>query len=103
MGDSMQQESAMRLLYYFPDETEQLIADRLAGLDVRRTGPSASVRATEEELDAYIKRCVKNGVRADNFIESIAWSKRPAIRSALTKIEKSTSDEDILEAIRNAR
>lgn len=103
MGDSLQQQAAMRLLYYFPDETEQLIADRLAGLDVQQTGPSASVRATDEELDAYIKRCVKNGVRADDFIESVAWSKRPLIQSALTEIEKSTSDEDILEAIQNAR
>lgn len=103
MGDSLQQESAMRLLYYFPDEAEKLIADRLTGLDVRRTGPSRSVRSTDDELGAYIHRCVRNGVRADDFIESITWSKRPAILSALTEIEKSTSDEDILEAIRNAR
>lgn len=95
--------AAMRLLYYFPRESSELIAERLKKLDVTRTGPPSSQPANDSEMDAWLKREAKNGLRTDDFIKAVAWCREPAITKALNAIRERTTDEDILEAIREGR
>src|SRR6202040_3739477 len=74
------------LLFYFPKEAARLVAGRLDKLDVGK----------DQELDNFMGRCVANGVRADDFIKSVAWSKDPAVRAALVGIFKRADDVDSL-------
>jgi len=87
-GSDLQVQSALRLLYYFPKETAPLIAARLRALDVKDAG-----------YDDFMKRDVKNGVRAVDFIKAVAWCKEPAIQEALADIAKRTNDSQILKLI----
>jgi hypothetical protein len=95
VGSKLQVEAALRLLYYFPTESAPLIADRLRSLEVYRTGPPSSQPASPEELDAFMKREVANGVRAAAFIEAVKWSDAPEIRAALAEIKARSDDPDI--------
>src|SRR5206468_4252679 len=57
VGNELQCAAALRMLYYYPEETAPLIARRLEKLDVEeRPG-----------IEKYIDRAVRNGVRADQF------------------------------------
>lgn len=103
VGDSLQQSAALRLLYYFPKETENLIALRLESLDVENTGKGRTVGLDKSGYDLYLQQCIHNGgVRARGFIESIAWSDRPAIKGALLRLfERATDPSVVAEAIRS--
>jgi len=81
VGSSFQTGPAMRLLYYFSQQTTNLIAARLHGLD-----------AGNYTMD----REVTNGVRIDEFIKAVAWSTEPAIQTELLHIIDRTSDPKIL-------
>jgi hypothetical protein len=83
VGSSLQIGAAMRLLYYYPQQTTNLIAARLRSLDVRKYD---------------MNRDVTNGVRTDEFIKAVAWSKEPAIQAELQKIYEVTADPEILQA-----
>jgi hypothetical protein len=96
VGSHFQTAAAMRLLYYFPKETAPMIAQRLVSLRVERTGPGAGTRHTEKEMKAWTKREVANGVRTDDFVNAVSWSKEPAIKSAVHSIFERTEDVDIL-------
>ena len=85
-GSDFQCGAAMRLLFYFPEESATLVAGRLDKLDVGK----------DQELDSFMRRCVANGVRSDDFIKSVAWSKEPAIRAALVGVFKRAEDVDSL-------
>jgi hypothetical protein len=76
LGSALQCKAALRLLYYFPDETAALIAARLDGLNVEG----------DAKLDDYLERCVANRVRADDFIKAVAWSQDEKVRAALVGI-----------------
>jgi hypothetical protein len=82
-GSQFQIRSALRLLYYFPDETTALIANRLDRLDVGKT----------QELNGSMQQCVSNGVRADEFIQAVAWSKESDVGAALVRLFKRSEDE----------
>ncbi len=43
-------------------------------------------------------REVTNGVRTDEFIKAVAWSKEPAIQAELQRIFEITTDSEILRA-----
>ena len=81
VGSSFQTGAAMRLLYYFSQQTTNLIAARLHGLDAG---------------NYTMAREVTNGVRIDEFIKAIAWSTEPAIQTELLHIIDRTSDPKIL-------
>jgi hypothetical protein len=103
VGSSLQIEAAMRLLYYFPTDCAELIADRIDQLDVTRTGPPSSQPASDSELDAFTKREVANGVRTDDFIAATVWSQHPDIIAALKRVADRTDDDDIVELVGRAR
>ena len=84
-GNDFQVEAAQRLLYYFPNDAAPIIADRLKSLDVSE--------------DDHFDLCVRNGVRADDLIEAVGWSKNPVIREALTVLAAKTRNEDDKEAL----
>ena len=63
IASDLQCQAALRMLYYFPQETAGLIAERLARLDVR---------ATAEGVTNLIRREVNNGVRTEDFIKAVA-------------------------------
>lgn len=100
VGSRLQVNAATRLLYYFPRETGKLIADRLGALDVTRTGPPSSQPASPSELDAFMKREIKNGVRTAEFVKAVAWCREPPIVAALKSIRERATDADILRTIR---
>jgi hypothetical protein len=81
VGSRLQTGAAMRLLYYFPSETTNLIAARLRSLQVGKR-------------DMY--RDVTNRIRTDDFVKAVAWSKEPAVRVELQRIFNSTKDTEIL-------
>ncbi len=81
VGSSLQIEAAMRMLYYYPRETTNLIAARLRSLDVRKLDMNGDVA---------------NGVRADEFVNAVAWSEEPAIREELQRIFQNTTDPKIM-------
>jgi hypothetical protein len=74
LGSNFQTEAALRLLYYFPNESASLIA-------------------------ANIKRNGASGVVASDFIRAVAWSRLPAIHDALDEIAKRTDDPEIKAAL----
>ncbi|HEV3344720.1 MAG TPA: hypothetical protein VG125_30365 [Pirellulales bacterium] len=81
----LQCNAALRLLYYYPTETADLIAERLKGLDVRET-----------PTDTFLAREVENSVRTEPFIRAVSWSRHPAIREAVTELFLKTTDDQIL-------
>jgi hypothetical protein len=83
IGSRLQCEAAMRLLYYFPQESAGMIAERLSQLDVR-TDP--------EDQQHWMDRYLTNGVRAEEFIKAVVWSDTPVIRRELLSIFKRTTD-----------
>lgn len=91
-GSDRQIEAAMRLLYYFPDESAPIIAGRLRSFDVQ------DARDT-----GWMKREVKNGVRTSEFIEAVSWCKSPTIKEALGDIARRTNDPQIRKAIESGR
>ncbi len=86
VGSDLQCGAALRLLYYFEKEASPLIASRLDKLDVGK----------DSELDSYMRRCVANGVRADEFVKAVAWSKATSVRSALAGLFKRANDVNSL-------
>lgn len=86
VGGRLQSTAAMRLLYYYPKESAGFIAQRIDKLDLTPTEPD------KDDLGLYMKQCVANGVRADGFIEAIAWCDEPAILAALSRAFERAGD-----------
>jgi hypothetical protein len=91
----LQIQAAMRLLYYFPRESDSLIADRLRGFDIRRISAPGKI-ASEDESAARTRREVANGVDACGFIKAVSWCPEPKVREAIRTIFANTSDIDML-------
>jgi HEAT repeat protein len=89
-GSDFQADAAARLLYYYPDETAPLFAARLRTLDVGRAKSSRD----------WMRRDVRNGVEARDFIRAVAWSAAPPIKEALDELLKRTDDPYIAKALR---
>jgi hypothetical protein len=83
-GSDLQVQAAMRLLYYFPEETAPLIAARLRSFDVREVADPE-----------WMKREVKNGVRTTHFIKAVSWCTATPIKEALADIARRTDDPEI--------
>ncbi len=94
IGSDFQKEAALRLLYYFPRELKKTIAERLSHLDVRGCGFSTNYNDAAQ-MTAFIRRELANGVRTEEFIKAVAWSKEPVIREEITKIYFRTDDPEI--------
>ncbi|MGD1083815.1 MAG: hypothetical protein ABSA47_03580 [Verrucomicrobiota bacterium] len=87
VGLDVQSSSAMRLMYYFPQQTTNLIATCLRRLDVGKTH------------GVYVdQRGVAHASRSKDFIEAVAWSSEPAIQAELRRICEVTSDPDLVSA-----
>jgi hypothetical protein len=85
-GSELQCGAALRLLFYFAQDASPLVASRLDKLDVGK----------DRELDGFMRRCVANGVQADDFVKAVVWSKAPAVRSSLVSLFKRAEDVDTL-------
>lgn len=88
VGSNFQCDAATRLLFYYP-ETAGLIAERLRQCDVNKA----------QDVDVFIKREVRSGIRAKEFIEAIRWSKDPGIVAALRDTYDRSDDSEIRKAI----
>jgi hypothetical protein len=88
VGSDLQCGAAMRLLYYFPEESAALIAVRLGKLDVTHG----------EGLDPFMNREVKNGVETEDFIKAVAWTSDQRIRKELALIAKKSLDPALFRA-----
>jgi hypothetical protein len=78
--------AALRLLYYFPTESAQMIGDRIHGLDV----------SARDDVYARIRQYHRNGVRTEDFIENVSWSKSAPVQSAVTAMFRKTTDLDVI-------
>ena len=87
MGNDFQIESTKRLLYYYPDVAVPLLVERIGKL---------------QTSDDFMADCVHNGLRSDNFIDSIAWSKNQKLKIALTELAKNAKEKDLTESLRRA-
>jgi hypothetical protein len=96
IGANFQVSAAVRLLYYFPAESADLIADRLDKLDVSADDPGAGSKDTNDGVDAYMNRCVANRVRAADFVKATAWCKEPKIRTAMLRIFERAKYSDVV-------
>lgn len=102
IGADLQVAAAMRLLYYFPAESTDLIAERLDKLDVTAHGPGAGSMHTDDEADASMNQCVANGVRAEEFVKATAWCQEPKIRAAMLRIfERATNPDVVLDSMQS--
>ena len=96
LGSHLQVQAAMRLLYYYPEETAGLIAERLHRLDVKSTSDRGkSARRTKDDLDAFIRRELANGVRTTEFVKAISWCSEPKVREAIGEIFMRTTAVDV--------
>ncbi|MDB6024860.1 MAG: hypothetical protein JWM68_1083 [Verrucomicrobiales bacterium] len=89
VGSSLQCSAATRLLFYFPEFTTKLVADRLSKLDVHLCDD-------QKTPDESMMREVKNGVRTENFLKAVAWCEEPVIRLQLKNIFQRTLDPELL-------
>ncbi|WP_394792779.1 hypothetical protein [Armatimonas sp.] len=81
--------AALRLLYYFPQEATALLVKRLDDLKAGK----------DRDVDAYIRRCIANGgVRSENLLKALTWSKSPAVRAAITRVFRRTNNSSTLKA-----
>jgi hypothetical protein len=87
IGSDFQIESTKRLLYYYPDVAVPLIIKRIEQL---------------QASDDFFTDCVHNGLRSDNFVDSIAWSKNEKIKLALAKLAKNAKDNYLVRSLRRA-
>jgi hypothetical protein len=98
-GSRLQIGAAMRLLYYFPNQAADLIAERLDGLDVRLPSATASY-PTSAAVYPWMKRDLSNGVRAIDFIRAVAWADCPPVQEALRRVRDRTNDREVIQALR---
>jgi hypothetical protein len=98
IGSGLQVAAAMRLLFYFPDESVELIANRLDKLEVAANGPGRGSMHSPEELEGYRKQCVANGVSTVDFVEAVAWCSEPRIKAAMLRVFKRATDPDVVVA-----
>ncbi|WP_175517621.1 hypothetical protein [Planctomicrobium piriforme] len=86
--DDLASEAAMRLLFYFPGETTNLIANRTVSLDLSRPNDN-------EEWERIRER---NGVDVPELLEAIRNFQDPKITDALMFVVEHTEDPMTLQA-----
>lgn len=87
IGNDFQIESTKRLLYYYPDIAVPLIVERIKNL---------------QTSDDFFDDCDRNGLRSDNFVDAIAWTKDERIESALSTLAGNAKESDLLRALKRA-
>ena len=83
--------AAQRLLYYFPEQTADLISRRIERFDVKRVAFPAP-----DYMEAWTRRFEENGVRVAGFIKSVSWTSEPRVRRAVLGVLERTDDPSIL-------
>ena len=89
IGNDFQVAAAMRLLYYYPEESAETISKRLSSLEV-------------SESEDFVDQCVQNGVRSNEFIEATAWSKNKHIQAALATLATRAKEREVIRALKRA-
>lgn len=88
-GSNFQTRAALRLLYYFPEESIPVIVPRIKTLKV--------AGETEGE-EAFVRQGIANGgIYADEFVHAVAWSKVPEVREAVRDVFRRTTDIAVFE------
>ncbi|HUE74698.1 MAG TPA: hypothetical protein VMP01_27770 [Pirellulaceae bacterium] len=87
IGNDFQIEATKRLLYYYPDVAVPLLVDRIKNL-----------QTSDDNFDD----CIKNGLRSDNFVDAIAWSKNGEIKSALADLGRRAKENYLIDALQRA-
>ena len=98
LASDLQVSAVLRLLYYFPREATQLIAQRLDDLDVSYKGPGRASPGTPEQFVAWRRQYAANGVRADDFVKAVAWCDEPEIKEAMSRLFQRATDPDVITA-----
>lgn len=86
VADHLQRSGALRLLYYFPEESASMIAARLDGLVVD----------APDDLSGSMKQCIANQICATGLVATVAWSDDSRIKAAVLGIFERTSDPDVM-------
>jgi len=85
--------AAMRLLYYFPRQSSEFIAERLRKLNVRG-GRNGSVYS-DAQLEVYTRRELENKVQTVDFLKAVAWCRRPDVFKEVQNVFERTTDAEI--------
>jgi len=85
VGNGLQTGAAMRLLYYFPQESAGMIAEQLARLYDCENGDTNAV--TQKSA---------SDVSIEGFVKAVSWSDVPAVKNEILNIFKRTTDTDVL-------
>jgi hypothetical protein len=96
LGAELQANAAMRLLFYFPQETAPTLAERLDRLKAMKTGPGSGSRHTDAEMRDWMQQTLANGVRAGEFVKAVAWCHETAIKQALFRLFQRATDIDVV-------
>ncbi len=85
--------AAMRLLYYFPKQSTEFIAERLRKLDVRN-GQDHAVDSNAQ-LKSYMQRERANGIGTLDFVKAVNWSRQPVVLKEVQGLFERTADAQI--------
>ncbi len=89
-------QAALRLLFYFPREASELIAEKLDRLAVADIGLRPGMPPSEAQLDASRKRDVANGLYAPEFVRAVGWCQEPIITQAVYRVFQRATDVNVL-------
>jgi hypothetical protein len=99
LGAELQAHAAMRLLFYFPQESAPMLAERIDHLKAKKTGPGSGSLHTDAESRDWMQQTLANGVRAEEFVKAVAWCHESAIKHALFGLfQRATEIDVVLEA-----
>lgn len=90
-SDTLQCGAAMRLLYYYPEESAEIIAERIRAFDF----------GNPADWDRWQKVYQTNGVRAQDFIEAVRLFDHDAIVDALFEVMQRAEDPQVFVAALN--
>ena len=99
IASRLQTAAALRLAWYFPDQSAGLLAERLDGLEVHDCWRKQEAADDGSTQDAFLLREVANGVSTHELVAALTWSKEPKIQAALERIAARTDDPDLLEVL----
>lgn len=91
-GSLLRIEAARRLAYYFPDETSDLLVQRISALNLKRIPDT-------DEMKSWMHREVGNGARTEELLNALSGAKSPKVQQALLEAARRTDDPDLFLAL----
>ena len=85
--------ATMRLLYYYPKESGEFVAERLQKLNVQ--GGRKGSAYSDEQLQQYRQRELQNKIGTVDFLKAVAWCRQPVVLKEIQGVFERTTDAEI--------